>query len=605
MKIARLLGSLLLLALSALPALPQAVTGGETTITYTGANAQLVPPFTAATQFNTPNGLNTFILPVSNPSTSIRVYVTNNTANACASAFTLQIWAASDSQTSSFNNALTNWQVVPLQSSSGTLLSQVSVAIPASTATYVSSAVVSAPRIAIQLVNATGGCATTSLEVTAVLTQVSVTSPLVSVTGNQIGLGGPATNVQGIVPQGAGANSVYPVIAGGLLPGVNNNFLNVGFDNVSSGVAAIAAAGTYQLAQVPTPKQNGELAIVYASCPPNSGGSLNTLGGWTYANLGITCNVAGSNNGGFASQANTLAGNPFNLQYTNGALFGNGIAIITTFAPGTSVAGNGQVSGTAVTSGQGMLFGVTFNSTPCGVTGANGVRGAAYQLIKSVIAQQAPGGSGVSCSFLFATTNAFTSSGTEVVTLTGVSGTPLGGTQETVVISGFSPTTVTQQATSLQTDANGNLAVNFVSPPPTTTNTSTLDTGTFTTTFNGTTQTNTAGRGAIITIQLGTVSGTTPTLSAQLQWSPDGGATFLNYGAATANLTATGNTASIILYPTNTSQTAGATPANFTTGATTTLVENAPLPRTWRLVYTIGGTTPSFQINAVQVNYIN
>ena len=134
-------------------------------------------------------------------------------------------------------------------------------------------------------------------------------------------------------------------------------------------------------------------------------------------------------------------------------------------------------------------------------------------------------------------------------------------------------------------------------------NTTTGDTGAKTATFNGATQTNYDARGVAILVVLGAVSGTTPTLNMQLQWSPDGG-TWLNYGPPTGNLTTTGQTAAILVYPTNISQAAGATPANLATGAAVTLAVNAPLPRTWRLVYTIGGTTPSFAINGVLVSYI-
>jgi hypothetical protein len=136
-------------------------------------------------------------------------------------------------------------------------------------------------------------------------------------------------------------------------------------------------------------------------------------------------------------------------------------------------------------------------------------------------------------------------------------------------------------------------------------NTTTGDTGAKTASFNGATQTSYEGWGALITILLGTVSGTTPTLTAQLQWSPDGaGTTWLNIGPALTALTATGQTGLFIVLPANVSQTSGATPANLTTGATQQVILNCPLPRTWRLVYTIGGTTPSFAITAVYVNYM-
>jgi hypothetical protein len=134
-------------------------------------------------------------------------------------------------------------------------------------------------------------------------------------------------------------------------------------------------------------------------------------------------------------------------------------------------------------------------------------------------------------------------------------------------------------------------------------NTTTGDAGAKVATFNGATQTNYNAAGASITVLCGTVTGTVPTMNAQLQWSPDSGTTWLNLGPASGNVTATGNTISIFCYPTNYSQAAGLTPANLTNGATQSVLINAALPRTWRLVYTIGGTTPSFTITAAYVNY--
>jgi hypothetical protein len=134
-------------------------------------------------------------------------------------------------------------------------------------------------------------------------------------------------------------------------------------------------------------------------------------------------------------------------------------------------------------------------------------------------------------------------------------------------------------------------------------NTTTGDAGTKVSGFNGISQTNYNAKGAIITALCGTVSGTSPTMVLQLQWSPDAGTTWLNYGPATTAITATGNTATIIVYPNN-SSTAGATPAALTIGSTTSVQINAVLPRTWRLIYTLGGTTPSFALTATYVNYI-
>lgn len=122
-------------------------------------------------------------------------------------------------------------------------------------------------------------------------------------------------------------------------------------------------------------------------------------------------------------------------------------------------------------------------------------------------------------------------------------------------------------------------------------NTTTGDTGAKTATGNGATQTNYNAVGATVVFNIGAVTGTTPTLVLKLQGSADGGTTWYDIpGASTASLTASGVTV-LQLYP-------GLTPV-----ANAAL--SAPLPRTWRVVWTIGGTTPSFTITNVQVAYQN
>lgn len=135
-------------------------------------------------------------------------------------------------------------------------------------------------------------------------------------------------------------------------------------------------------------------------------------------------------------------------------------------------------------------------------------------------------------------------------------------------------------------------------------NTVTGDTGVKTAGFAGATQTNFNARGAFITILMGAVTGTTPTYVPQLQWSPDNGTTWINFGPAMAAITATGQY-TFAVYPSNFSQTPGSTPANLALGAAQFVPINAPLPRSWRINNTIGGTTPSFTLTSIQVNYIN
>jgi hypothetical protein len=123
------------------------------------------------------------------------------------------------------------------------------------------------------------------------------------------------------------------------------------------------------------------------------------------------------------------------------------------------------------------------------------------------------------------------------------------------------------------------------------------DIGAKTATFNGSTQTNAAAKGVTVVFAIGTVSGTTPVLVAKLQVSADGGTTWVDLpGATTASLVATGAWG-IQVYP-------GVTPVVGTTTPGTLAVVNAVLPKTWRVVYTISGTTPSFALTNVQISYL-
>jgi hypothetical protein len=126
--------------------------------------------------------------------------------------------------------------------------------------------------------------------------------------------------------------------------------------------------------------------------------------------------------------------------------------------------------------------------------------------------------------------------------------------------------------------------------------TTTGDTGAKVATGNGATQTNTTAKGATIVVNMGAVTGTTPTCVIKIQGSADAGTTWYDIpSATTASLVATGVWA-IIVYP-------GITALAGTTVSGTAAASNVTLPRNWRIVWTIGGTTPSFTITNVQVSY--
>ena len=98
----------------------------------------------------------------------------------------------------------------------------------------------------------------------------------------------------------------------------------------------------------------------------------------------------------------------------------------------------------------------------------------------------------------------------------------------------------------------------------------------------GATVTNFNSSGAVVTINVTAVSGTTPTLVGKLQFSPDNGGTWFDYDSktVTATISAIG-TYILKIYPGLTAEV-----ANGAVGL--------PVPRTFRMYYTIGGTTPSF-----------
>ena len=123
------------------------------------------------------------------------------------------------------------------------------------------------------------------------------------------------------------------------------------------------------------------------------------------------------------------------------------------------------------------------------------------------------------------------------------------------------------------------------------------DTGAKTATGNGATVANSGNKGVQIVIAIGTVAGVAPTAVFKVQTSVDGGTTWVDLpGATTASLVATGNWG-ITIYPGQV-VTAGTT----TTGTTATA--NGVIPRSWRMVWTLGGTTPSFTINSITYNYL-
>lgn len=320
----------LLLAAILFPSLAAAqgtVVGQERPLTFTGNTASIAPPNTPVSNFLSPLGTNTFILPLSNPTTGIRLYITNNTAIACPSTFTVQMFAASDAQVTSFNNSLANWQTVPLQDASGSLVPISTLNIPASGVAYVTSTAFSSPKAAVQIVNTNAGnCSGTTVEITASIVQISVTAPLVSANNNAGGNTATANQVQGIVGPGLNGAAVNPVVVSGLGIPVNNGFNTLGIDTFQSANIVIGngAAGTFTRFTTFAPSKSGEFLLMYmdggqdtsssfvaANSPficQNSSGALQSPGG---------CSTTGGGRSGWIMYPNVVGNVPFNHQYAN------------------------------------------------------------------------------------------------------------------------------------------------------------------------------------------------------------------------------------------------------------------------------------------------
>lgn len=98
----------------------------------------------------------------------------------------------------------------------------------------------------------------------------------------------------------------------------------------------------------------------------------------------------------------------------------------------------------------------------------------------------------------------------------------------------------------------------------------------------------------LLSLVAGTVTGTTPTLNAVLQTSPDNGTTWLNTGMYFATVNTTNQQQSLVFKPTL-SVGQAASVVTGTLGTASAL--NQPIFRTYmRLSYTVTGTTPSIPL---------
>jgi hypothetical protein len=579
MKIVNCLLVVAALLLSAIPAAGQGTASGqETTVSYTGTQIQITSPNTAATQFNSPNGINTFLM-AAQANSALRVYITNNTANACSGAFVAQLFAASDAQVSSYNNSLQNWQIVPLQNSSGQLVGSLPVTIPASGSIYFTSAAISAPRMALQLINTTGGCTTTNIEVFGVLSQVSITSPLISA-NTPTNFSGGQGQVQGVVAQQGSAATVNPIINGGLQPAINSQWASVGLDNFNTTTGVLVTGSpnqTVTLGAVPSPTNLNEVAIsLAAGFTQVSGPNPSILAPWTQTGS----LAAGDNSALIGSILNgAVAGTQIKEFYQNGANPPGGgtpasINFISLWPLGTTVRQAVNVSSgsnpAAVLANSTLMLGIRCTGTvQCNVTMADSLANNYVQVSNPSASGFIPPGM-----IVFIATNK-TSAGTPTITATVTAGTAATGVIAFMELTGTTASPLVQPAISNELDTLGAQVVRLDAEAPNqfscsvtlTTNTTTQLTGCGAPSATG--ANSTPVRLYITDIQINTTTAGTAT-TLQLK-----NGTGSNCATGTTNL-------SVILYP------------NTAIGLLTVPGFRTPLvsPLSTALCLTQAGTTP-------------
>jgi hypothetical protein len=129
--------------------------------------------------------------------------------------------------------------------------------------------------------------------------------------------------------------------------------------------------------------------------------------------------------------------------------------------------------------------------------------------------------------------------------------------------------------------------------------TTTGDTGAKTATGNGAAQTApTTAKGVAVVCVMSASSGTSPTCVLNVQVSLDGGTNYVTV-CSTGSITAsTATPIGLIVYPT-----IAATSAGTTVSSVSTKIGSFLAP-TWRMSWTIGGTTPSFTITSITYQYL-
>jgi hypothetical protein len=172
--------------------------GQEQVVTYSGATAFVLSNTPVNPNLLTATGTNTFIMNVNPPTNSARIYITNDTANACSN-LTISIASTGNSSLNSFNQNLAAWQSVFLSTLGNAPAASVPITLPASGTLALTSQPIIGSKIAVFVV-LSSACATTSIDLQVVF-----------------GTFTPATGtVTGINAPGVASTTVPPLLIGGI-----------------------------------------------------------------------------------------------------------------------------------------------------------------------------------------------------------------------------------------------------------------------------------------------------------------------------------------------------------------------------------------------------
>jgi hypothetical protein len=430
----------------------QSVTGLERNVPYNPPTATLASNWAALVFAQ--GGQNTFLLDVQ-PTLSAKISITNETANGCLGAFSVSIYST-PTKSNTFQNALQVWQLVPLVGGNGSYVASAPVDLPANTTVYINSSAISASRIAIQIVNQTGSCASTSIDVSVVFSIVALTTPLLSVNGGVNDWG--SSNVQGVLPSGANGAPVLPIVDGALQPAVNAGFLSYGIDNLGASNAGtpppVNANAVFSLA-TPPPSTLQSFSIGFLA---NSlaGTSRTLLGPWSCIESSCLDNSLPSP----VQLANNLAGNRLSLSVgnvtTGNVLFGEFLVFNNRPTVRQHNTANSVVSsafGLQVLQGSTMVAAISCSTAACVVAPTDGPGNTWRQVLN----QLGTGGCSSACTQSMSVWVASASSTTGItVTFNAAGGTTINGSS-ILELAGVTPANLNQPLSPLLADRNGSL----------------------------------------------------------------------------------------------------------------------------------------------------